>query len=74
MLRKWRQKYSPIATYRNLAKCFYDAGKPEMVEVICKALGAPSDSVVGQSVGLQGEWEVELLIPACARVSGKLNF
>ena len=53
-MRKWRQKYSPTATYRNLARCFYNASKPEMVEAVCKALGAPSDTAVGQSASLQG--------------------
>ena len=41
VLRRWRSKYGLAATYRNLAKCFYSAGKPEIVEVVCQALGSP---------------------------------
>jgi len=35
LLEKWREKYGPNATYRNLAKSFYDAGKPGLVEIMC---------------------------------------
>ena len=34
LLRKWTDKYGPSATYRNLAKSFYDAGKPGLVETV----------------------------------------
>ena len=44
VLRRWRSKYGPHATYRNLAHCFYGAEKLEIVEVICQlaAQGTPS--------------------------------
>ena len=48
VLRKWRSKYGPNATYRNLAKSFYSADKLDMVERVCQALGAPSSSVIQQ--------------------------
>ena len=51
VLRKWRSKYGRIATYRKLADCFYRADRSEMVEAICKILGASSGSVVGQQQG-----------------------
>jgi len=35
LLQKWREKYGPNATYRNLAKSFYDASKPDLVETVC---------------------------------------
>ena len=41
VLRKWRTKYGPTATYGNLAKCFYQADMQSMVQTICQALGAP---------------------------------
>ena len=41
MLRKWRSKHGPTATYRNLANCFYQADMLEMVEVVCQALRSP---------------------------------
>jgi len=52
VLRKWRSKYGRNATYRNLANCFYHADMSEMVEAICKVLGAPSGSVVGRQQGI----------------------
>ena len=51
MLRKWRSKYGPKATYRNLTKCFYDADKLEVVEATCRVLGAPARSAKGQHQG-----------------------
>ena len=48
VLRKWRSKYGPNATYRNLANCFYSADKLDMVEAISQALGAPNSSLMGQ--------------------------
>ena len=35
LLEIWREKYGPNATYRNLAKSFYEAGKPGLVEIVC---------------------------------------
>ena len=52
VLRKWRSKYGPNATYKNLANCFYSANKLDMVERVCQALGAPSRSVMGQQEGM----------------------
>ena len=40
-LRRWRSKYYSIATYRNLAKCFYKAGNDKMVTAICEILQPP---------------------------------
>ena len=40
LLRRWRSKYSSNATYRMLAECLYNAGKPGSVEVICKVVGS----------------------------------
>ena len=40
LLRRWRSKYGPLATYGKLAECLYNAGKPGAVEVICKVLQA----------------------------------
>ena len=37
-MQKWREKYSPGATCRNLAKSFYDAGKPGLVETVCEVV------------------------------------
>ena len=51
MLRKWRSKYGPNATYRNLAKRFYDADKLEVVEATCRALGTPNRSAEEQQQG-----------------------
>jgi len=39
MLRKWRSKYGPTATYRELANCFYRADMQSMVQEICQLLG-----------------------------------
>ena len=47
MLRKWRSKHGPTATYGNLAKCFYQADMLDMVELLCQALGSP-----GQQQGI----------------------
>jgi len=52
VLRRWRSKYGPHATYRNLANCFYSAEKLDMVEVVCQALGAPSSSAIQQQEGM----------------------
>ena len=52
VLQKWRSKYSQTATYRNLASCFYSADRLEMVEAVCQAMTAPSDSVMGQQQGM----------------------
>ena len=52
VLRKWRSKHGPTATYRNLAKCFYNADRLDMVETVCQALGAPSSSDLGQQLGI----------------------
>ena len=41
VLRRWRSKYGLAATYRNLAECFYSAGRLEIVEVVCQALRSP---------------------------------
>ena len=38
LLQEWREKYGPNATYRNLAKSFYDAGKPGLVETVCAVM------------------------------------
>ena len=38
LLQEWRKKYGPNATYRNLAKSFYDAGKPGLVETVCAVM------------------------------------
>jgi len=35
LLQKWRERQGPNATYRNLSKSFYDAGKPGLVETVC---------------------------------------
>ena len=37
-MQKWREKYGPGATCRNLAKSFYDAGKPSLVETVCEVV------------------------------------
>ena len=42
VLRKWRTKYGPTATYKNLASCFYSADNLLMVERVCQALRASS--------------------------------
>ena len=51
VLRRWRSKYGPHATYRSLANCFYRAEQLDMVEVVCQALGAPSSSAIQQQEG-----------------------
>ena len=38
LLRKWRSKNGPRATYQRLAMCFYSAERPDMVEIICKVI------------------------------------
>ena len=39
VLQKWREKSGPHATYRNLAKRFYDAGRPDLVIVtLCEVM------------------------------------
>ena len=38
LLRKWRSKNGPRATYQRLAMCFYSGERPDMVEVICKVI------------------------------------
>ena len=38
LLQKWRKTYGPNATYRNLAKSFYDAGKPGLTETVCEVM------------------------------------
>ena len=52
VLRKWRSKYGPSATYRNLAECFYNADKLRMAEAVCKALTPTTISVMGQLQGI----------------------
>ena len=52
VLRKWRTKYGPTATYRNLAKCFYQADMQSMVQTICQALGAPGKELFPSFPGL----------------------
>ena len=37
-MQKWRAKHGPKATYRNLAKSFYDAGERSLVETVCKVV------------------------------------
>ena len=38
LLQKWREKYGPNATYRNLAKSFYDARKPGLTETVFEVM------------------------------------
>ena len=38
VLQKWRIKYAFTATYRNLAKCFYNAKNDVMVKAIIEVL------------------------------------
>ena len=38
LLRKWRSKHGPCATYKRLAECFYSACNLGMVEEICKVV------------------------------------
>ena len=38
-LRKWREKNGSNATYRRLAIAFNNAGRNDLVEVVCKLLG-----------------------------------
>ena len=38
VLRKWREKHSQNATYKNLAKCFYDVNRLDMVGSVCEVL------------------------------------
>ena len=45
-LRKWRQKLQRYATYRNLALAFHDAGRNDLVEVICKLFGESTATTV----------------------------
>ena len=52
VLRRWRSKYCPTATYRNLADCFCSADMAEMVEAVCQTLRAPSSSAMGQQQGI----------------------
>ena len=51
VLRRWRSKYGPHATYKSLANLFYCAEKLDMVEVVCQALEAPSNSAIQQQEG-----------------------
>ena len=37
-MQKWRAKHGPKATYRNLAKSFYDAGERSLVETVCEVV------------------------------------
>ena len=37
-MQKWRAKHDPKATYRNLAKSFYDAGERSLVETVCEVV------------------------------------
>lgn len=41
LLRTWKGKYGPHATYKNLAIAFFNARKPELIEEICRVLGFP---------------------------------
>ena len=41
VLRKWRSKHGPAATYENLAIRFYQADMLDMAEVVCQALESP---------------------------------
>ena len=38
VLRKWRKEHSRNATFMNLAKCFYDANRLDMVDIICEVV------------------------------------
>ena len=38
VLEKWREKYGQRATYRNLVKSFYNAGKLSLAEAVCEVL------------------------------------
>ena len=39
-LQRWRQKQAFRATYKNLALCFYEAHRPDMVQTVLERLGA----------------------------------
>ena len=41
VLRKWRERFGQYATYCNLAKSFYDAGRLDLVEAVCNLIGEP---------------------------------
>ena len=38
VLQKWREKYGPKATYKNLAKALYNAGKLSLVQTVCNTM------------------------------------
>ena len=39
LLEKWLERNGPLATYRKLAKCLYEAGAIGTLQVLCKELG-----------------------------------
>ena len=55
VLRKWRERFGPYATYRNLSKSFYDAGRLDLVEAVCNLIGGPlvkSQGVYNNSIAV----------------------
>ena len=47
-MQKWKEKYGPRATYRNLAKMFYEAGKRSLVESVCEVVTNISSTDISQ--------------------------
>lgn len=50
LLQKWREKYGANATYRKLAKSFYDAGKPGLVETVCAVMTCDYPTEASKSI------------------------
>ena len=40
MLWKWRERFGPYGTFRNLTKSFYDAGRLDLVEAVCNLMSS----------------------------------
>ena len=57
VLRMWRSKYGPNATYGNLATRLYYAVKLEVMEAVCQALRTPR--VDGN---LHGKWNLNVIM------------
>ena len=61
VLQKWREKYGPKATYKNLAKGLYNAGKSSLVQTVCNTMTQSYSTELSQPFTVLDEQTSELL-------------
>ena len=45
LLRLWKERNGPYATYQQLASCLHKVGKIDAVQALCEQLGAPASAM-----------------------------